>query len=81
NRELLNEKAKERVAYARSKLPELPSEVQAQKHAAKLEAARRYRERNRVELCMKARHRRLAKFLETHGRGQLQKYRSRTRKV
>ncbi|KAG6809179.1 hypothetical protein H0H92_001288 [Tricholoma furcatifolium] len=45
NRELLNTKARERTARARATLRNLAPEVQAAKHTAKLEAARRYRER------------------------------------
>ncbi|KAG6806341.1 hypothetical protein H0H92_011683, partial [Tricholoma furcatifolium] len=45
NRDVLNQKARERAARARASMSTLPPEVQAAKHAAKLEVARRYRER------------------------------------
>ncbi|KAG6806932.1 hypothetical protein H0H92_009535 [Tricholoma furcatifolium] len=79
NREKLNEKAPERASSARSKFSQLLPEEQAAKHAAKLSAARRYRERNRLELCQKSRFRRLNKFIEIHGVGQLHKFRRRER--
>ncbi|KAG6821983.1 hypothetical protein H0H92_007537, partial [Tricholoma furcatifolium] len=40
NRDVLNQKARERAARARAGMSTLPPEVQAAKHAAKLEAAR-----------------------------------------
>ncbi|KAG6805278.1 hypothetical protein H0H92_015988 [Tricholoma furcatifolium] len=79
NREILNKKARERASLARSKFSQLLPEEQTAKHAAKLSAARRYRERNRLELCQKARFRRLNKFIEMHGVGQLHKFRRRQR--
>ncbi|KAF8058562.1 hypothetical protein FPV67DRAFT_1676137 [Lyophyllum atratum] len=67
HRERLNQKAKERAAKSRASLKDLPVQVQEAKRLAKLEYARRYREKNRSYLKAQARDRRAAKYIDEHG--------------